>query len=137
MRRPDSDDSVACRLRLRTGDAQLLTDDAIEERRFPDVRFSGDCHYSRSWHDRKLLPMVDQLRRSQNKKTVDRSTVLMAIDWGGRTRTCNFRINSPAVCQLTYTPNGNVHTGRLWSLPPLPRPSIHIGWREKRKAPSN
>ena len=24
--------------------------------------------------------------------------------WGGRTRTCNFRINSPAVCQLTYTP---------------------------------
>src|SRR3982750_4741209 len=106
MRRPDSDDSVACRLRLRTGDAQLLTDDAIEERRFPDVRFSGDCHYSRSWHDRKLQPMVDQLRRSQNKKTVDRSTVLMAIDWGGRTRTCNFRINSPAVCQLTYTPNG-------------------------------
>src|SRR5256885_16266234 len=26
--------------------------------------------------------------------------------WGGRTRTCNFRINSPAVCQLTYTPVG-------------------------------
>ena len=29
--------------------------------------------------------------------------------WGGRIRTCNFRINSPAVCQLTYTPVG---TGR-------------------------
>ena len=27
--------------------------------------------------------------------------------WGGRTRTCNFRINSPAVCQLTYTPMHN------------------------------
>ena len=25
--------------------------------------------------------------------------------WGGRSRTCNFRINSPAVCQLTYTPS--------------------------------
>jgi hypothetical protein len=25
--------------------------------------------------------------------------------WGGWTRTTNFRINSPAVCQLTYTPN--------------------------------
>src|SRR5688572_31708020 len=28
----------------------------------------------------------------------------MKLNWGGRTRTCNFRINSPAVCQLTYTP---------------------------------
>ncbi len=25
-------------------------------------------------------------------------------NWGGRTRTSNFRINSAAVCQLTYTP---------------------------------
>jgi hypothetical protein len=25
--------------------------------------------------------------------------------WGGRTRTCNFPINSRAVCQLTYAPS--------------------------------
>ena len=25
--------------------------------------------------------------------------------WGGRTRTCNFPVNSRAVCQLTYTPS--------------------------------
>ena len=25
-------------------------------------------------------------------------------NWGGRTRTSNFLINSQAVCQLTYTP---------------------------------
>ncbi len=25
-------------------------------------------------------------------------------DWGGRTRTSNFPVNSRAVCQLTYTP---------------------------------
>ncbi len=33
---------------------------------------------------------------------------LLIKNWGGRTRTCNFRINSPAVCQLTYTPLGNL-----------------------------
>ena len=27
-----------------------------------------------------------------------------AFNWGGRTRTSNFLINSQAVCQLTYTP---------------------------------
>jgi hypothetical protein len=26
-------------------------------------------------------------------------------NWGGRARTCNFLINSQAVCQLTYTPS--------------------------------
>src|SRR5689334_18245434 len=30
--------------------------------------------------------------------------------WGGRIRTCNFRINSPAVCQLTYTPSHQIRT---------------------------
>jgi hypothetical protein len=25
-------------------------------------------------------------------------------NWGGRTRTSNFPVNSRAVCQLTYTP---------------------------------
>ena len=37
--------------------------------------------------------------------------------WGGRTRTCNFLINSQAVCQLTYTPskNKNAHQAGLVS----------------------
>ena len=33
-------------------------------------------------------------------------------NWGGRTRTCNFPINSRAVCQLTYTPS--VKLGRAY-----------------------
>ena len=32
------------------------------------------------------------------------------MSWGGRTRTCNFLINSQAICQLIYTPsNKNAH----------------------------
>ncbi len=31
--------------------------------------------------------------------------------WGGRTRTCNFLINSQAVCQLTYTPSVSLSNG--------------------------
>lgn len=34
---------------------------------------------------------------------------MLSEDWGGRIRTCNFSINSRAVCQLTYTPS---HTCR-------------------------
>src|SRR3989449_6560604 len=31
-------------------------------------------------------------------------------NWGGRTRTSNFPVNSRAVCQLTYTPELSSHT---------------------------
>jgi hypothetical protein len=34
-----------------------------------------------------------------------RPRILTDQSWGGRTRTCNFLINSQAVCQLTYTPS--------------------------------
>ena len=30
-------------------------------------------------------------------------------NWGGRTRTSNFPVNSRAVCQLTYTPSHRNH----------------------------
>ena len=33
-------------------------------------------------------------------------------NWGGRTRTSNFPVNSRAVCQLTYTPRLDAQTHR-------------------------
>ena len=51
----DPDDAIASGLRLWTGDAQLLADDAVQERRFSDVRFSDDRDDSRSWHSWKLV----------------------------------------------------------------------------------
>src|SRR5213079_2995426 len=36
----DANDAIASGLRLRARDAQLLSDDAVEKRRFPDVRFT-------------------------------------------------------------------------------------------------
>ncbi len=46
----DADDAVAGRLWLGAGDAQLLADDAIQECRFADVRFSCYGDDPRSWH---------------------------------------------------------------------------------------
>jgi hypothetical protein len=51
----NSDDTVAGGLWLRAGDAQLLADYAIEQRRLPDVGFSGDGYDSSAWHASKLV----------------------------------------------------------------------------------
>lgn len=41
-------------------------------------------------------------------------------NWGGRTRTCDFLINSQALCQLSYTPS--VHLERTRNLTNAPSP---------------
>ena len=49
----DADDAVAGRLRLGAGDAELLADDAVEERRLAGVRLSDDGDDAGSGHGRK------------------------------------------------------------------------------------
>jgi hypothetical protein len=51
-----------------------------------------------------VWPLRSSRQRSRFSKKLEKIR-----SWGGWTRTTNFRINSPAVCQLTYTPVG---TGR-------------------------
>ena len=50
----DADDAVARRLRLWADDAELLADDAIEERGFPGVGFSDDGDDSGAGHGGKI-----------------------------------------------------------------------------------
>src|SRR5438045_7178480 len=57
--------------------------------------------------------------------------------WGGRTRTCNFRINSPAVCQLTYTPVNTRPRTRYKYLEDDSRSTLLNpcgAWRDNKKA---
>ena len=49
----DSDDAVACRLRLRADDAELFADDAIEERGLAGVWFADDGDDSSFRHSSK------------------------------------------------------------------------------------
>ena len=49
----DADDAVARRLRLGAGDAQLLADDAVEQRRLAGVRLSDDGDDSGAGHWRR------------------------------------------------------------------------------------
>src|SRR5205814_4815041 len=52
----DPDYAIARRLGLWARDAKLLADDAIEQRRFSDIRFSDDGYDPRFWHQYKITP---------------------------------------------------------------------------------
>ena len=52
--RPNGDYSVARGLRLRTDDAELLANDAVQERRLPRVRLASDGDDTRSCHRPKI-----------------------------------------------------------------------------------
>src|SRR5207253_4621023 len=58
----------------------------------------------RALHDRATTACSLTTRPPWDTETEQSGKLELVENWGGRTRTSNFPVNSRAVCQLTYTP---------------------------------
>src|SRR5213596_551180 len=91
--------------------------------------------------ERGRRPGADVARRlfRYRGETVDRMPTARLQNWGGRTRTSNFPVNSRAVCQLTYTPMCPTTTpptvNRLQKTDAQTRSGEQITQAEKRAPP--
>ncbi len=72
------------------------------------LELTRDLKLALDWIGDVDLGMARRYLRPRDPRLEEAATavdrLLGEIDWGGRTRTSNFPVNSRAVCQLTYTP---------------------------------